>query len=97
MDDGIGTSFVIVNSQKGKRLIDNISSDIEIKKVKLDDAVRYNMSAIKSSYCNPRREYFFKNINKWKFDKLVDKSLRDSFIVRIKTKAYIIVKKLKVK
>lgn len=97
MDDGIGTSFVIVNSEKGRKLVDSINSNIEIKEVKLDDVVKYNMSAVKSSYCNPRREYFFKHIDKWEFDKLVDKSLRDPFIVRIKTKVYRILKKFNIK
>ena len=86
MDDGKGTSFVIANSDKGKQILQNIRQQIEINKVDLNESIKYNMSAIKSSYNNPRREYFFKKIHKLEFKKLVDKSLQEDLIVRLKTK-----------
>ena len=86
MDDTKGTSFVIVNSDKGKQILQNIRQQIEINKVDLNESIKYNMSAIKSSYNNPRREYFFKKIYKLKFKRLVDKSLQENLIVRLKTK-----------
>ena len=92
MDDDIGTSVVIVNSHKGKNLLNIIEEYTIMKEVDLDECIKYNMSAIESSYCNPRREYFFKNINRFKFDKLVEKSLKDPVDIRIKTKIYNIIK-----
>ena len=94
MDDGKGTSFVIVNSDKGNQILQKIKQKIEIEKVNLNESIKYNMSAIKSSYKNPRREYFFKNINRFKFNILVDNTLKDSFIIRLKTKIKEIVDKL---
>lgn len=92
MDDGKGTSFVIVNSDKGNQILQNIRKGIEINKVDLNESIKYNMSAIKSSYNNPRRKYFFKNIYKLKFKKLVDKSLQEDLIVRLKIKIKKIIK-----
>lgn len=92
MDDGKGTSFVIVNSDKGNQILQNISKGIEINKIDLNESIKYNMSAIKSSYNNPRRKYFFKNIYKLKFNKLVEKSLQEALIVRLKIKIKKIIK-----
>lgn len=86
MDDDKGTSLIFVNSEKGQRLLENISDSIIKKDVDINEAVKYNLSAIKSSYCNPRREYFFRKIDKLNFDKLVKKSLMDPLDIRIKTK-----------
>ena len=94
MDDGKGTSFVIVNSDKGSQISQRLRQKIEINKVDLNESIKYNMSAVKSSYKNPRREYFFKNINRFKFNILVDNTLKDSFIIRLKTKIKEIVDKL---
>lgn len=92
MDDGKGTSLVMVNSKKGNHILKEIEDFIVFKEVDLNNAIKYNMSAIKSSYCNPRRKYFFKKVNKFKFDKLVNESLKESLIIRIKTKIYNIIK-----
>ena len=92
MDDGKGTSLVIVNSKKGNHILKEIEDFIVFKEVDLNNAIKYNMSAIKSSYCNPRRKYFFKKVNKFKFDKLVNESLKESLSIRVKTKIYNIIK-----
>ena len=92
MYDGSGTSFVIVNSEIGNQVLKKIEEKIEIKEVNLGNAIKYNISAIQSSYNNPRRKYFFKNISKLKFDKLVEKSLKEDFIIRLKTKVKKIIK-----
>lgn len=92
MDDGNGTSLVIVNSKKGNHILKEIEDFIVFKEVDLNNAIKYNMSAIKSSYCNPRRKYFFKKVNKFKFDKLVNESLKESLSIRVKTKIYNIIK-----
>ena len=52
------------------------------------------MSAVRASYRNPRREYFFRNINRFKFNKLVEKTLKGSIYSRLKNKGYIYMKKL---
>ncbi|MGL5568833.1 MAG: Coenzyme F420 hydrogenase/dehydrogenase, beta subunit C-terminal domain [Cetobacterium sp.] len=84
MDDNKGTSLVFINSKSGKNIFEKIEANIKIKEIEIEEAIKYNLSAIKSSYENPRKKYFFKNIEKYKFDKLVQKSLKDSLDIRIK-------------
>lgn len=84
MDDGKGTSFVILNSNKGNKIFNEIKSQIKIQLVNLNEAIKYNKSAIKCSYNNPRRKYFFIKFDKYDFNKLVDYTLKDPFINRLK-------------
>lgn len=92
MDDENGVSLVIVNSQKGKKILDIIEDNIEIKKVELNEAISYNTSAIKSANYTPRRDYFFNKIDRFKFDKLVDKTIKGSLFLRVRVKVKNIVK-----
>lgn len=94
MDDGKGTSFIIVNSEKGNQILQRIKEQIEVKEVDLEESIKYNMSAVRVSYRNTRREYFFRNINRFKFNKLVEKTLKGSIYSRLKNKSYIYMKKL---
>ena len=94
MDDRKGTSFIIVNSKKGNQILQKIIEQIEAEKVDLEQSIKYNMSAVRASYRNPRREYFFRNINRFKFNKLVEKTLKESIYSRLKNKGYIYMKKL---
>jgi len=48
MNDEKGTSLIILNSDKAKRLIQEVSNQIVKKEVNLDDAIKYNLSMIKS-------------------------------------------------
>ena len=97
MYDEKGTSFIIVNSKKGNQILQRIIEQIEVEKVDLDESIKYNMSAVRASYRNPRREYFFRNINRFKFNKLVEKTLKGSIYSRLKNKGYICIKKLGVR
>lgn len=94
MDDGIGTSFIMVNSEKGNQILQRIKEQIEVQKADLEESIKYNMSAVRASYRNPRREYFFRNINRFKFNKLIEKTLKGSIYSRLKNKGYIYMKKL---
>lgn len=73
MDDDKGTSLMIVNSDKGKKIFDNIKSDVNYKKVNFEDAIKYNQSMIKSAKMDKNRDKFFENLDKLEFDKLVKK------------------------
>lgn len=94
MDDGKGTSLIIVNSYKGNQILQRIKQQIEISKVDLNESIKYNMSAVKSSYKNPRRKYFFKNINRFEFNILIDKTFKVPVLVRLKNKLYYCAQKL---
>ncbi len=61
LQDGMGTSLVIVSSPKGAFLMEQIREDIRIQKVVLADAVKYNPSIVQSANDNPSREKFEKD------------------------------------
>ena len=63
-----------------------------MKEVDINEVVKYNLSAIKPSYCNPRRDYFFKRIDKQNFEKLIINSLKEPLDIRIKIKIYKLIK-----
>lgn len=68
MDDDKGTSLLIINTSKGKELINKIENEIYKEKVDFEEAIKYNQSMIKSVEKPKVREKFFedsdnKNIN----------------------------------
>ena len=82
MDDNKGTSLVIVNTEKGKELIEKIKSKIMFKQVNLEDAIKYNPSMVSSSTKDKNRDKFFKNIDNMEFDKLISKYTHHNNIVK---------------
>lgn len=55
LDDNKGISIVLVNSLKGRKLIDKIKNNNLIKAVAFDKAIKYNQSLIKSPPKNSKR------------------------------------------
>ena len=61
MDDDKGTSLIFVNSVKGQAALEKIKDKILYKEIDINEAVKYNSSAVKSVEYNPKREGFSKN------------------------------------
>ena len=76
IDDNKGISLVIINSEKGKKIFEKINKNIVIRKVELNEAIKYNPSMTKSSNKNSNRENFFKDLENINFEKLCKKYLR---------------------
>ncbi len=57
--DNKGTSIVLVNSPKGKKLINELKKDLVIKKVNVKKATWYNPAIHSSVKLNPNRKEFF--------------------------------------
>lgn len=73
MNDEKGTSAVIINSSKGKRLWNNILNKVEYTKENIEDIKMYNPSFIKSVPYNEKRDEFFKDLNELNFEELIKK------------------------
>lgn len=82
MDDNKGTSLVIVNSNKGKELIEKIKNKIIYQEVNFEEAIKCNPSMTKSVGMNKNRDKFFDNIDNMKFDKLVKKYTSHNNIIK---------------
>ena len=95
MDDDKGTSLVIINSEKGKQIFEQIKDKIMYKEVDFEEAIRYNPSMTSSVKKDPNMENFFENLDKMPFDELVKKyTYTPSIIKRIYWKVKRITKKV---
>ena len=95
MNDEKGTSLVIVNSEKGKALFEEISSMIKSEKVDFYTAIKPNPSMNTVSPRNSKNDEFFADIDKMPFDELVKKYIPETSIVKkIISKMNKIVKKI---
>lgn len=94
MFDDKGTSLVLVNSEKGRLLFENVADKMICKEVNIDDAIKYNPSAIKSVNRPKNRDKFMNLILNIDFDKAVSKCLKVSTIKKGIIKFKIIIKRM---
>jgi coenzyme F420-reducing hydrogenase beta subunit len=97
MDDDKGTSLIFVNSKAGQAMIEQIADKMQLKEVDINEAVKYNLAAIKSIASNPNREKFFKELHKLTFDELVKKYCTDKLSIRVNRKTKAILRKVLMK
>ncbi len=88
MDDNKGTSLVIVNSEKGEKLFEQIKNDSVYKQADLSEALKYNTSMTKSVEPHKNREKFFAKIDSFDFEKDVKKYCELRFTDKIKRKLF---------
>lgn len=62
MDDNKGTSVVLLQSEKGKKLWEEIKDKIKYKQVTLEQASQYNPSMLVASKAKPNRDEVLKRI-----------------------------------
>ena len=94
MDDDKGTSLIFINSQKAHDIFIALSNAMIFKQVDINEAVKYNPSAISSVKENPCRNNFFRDLDTVRFDKLVKKYCKKK--LSLKTILYRLLRKLKV-
>lgn len=74
MNNSKGTSLVIANSNVGKEIFECIKEKMSFCPVSIENAVKYNLSAVRSSVCPQKiRMYFFENLDKMSFANLLKK------------------------
>jgi len=93
MDDDKGTSLIFINSIAGQAMFEKTKNKIMFEKVDINEAIKYNPSAIKSVNLNPRRNEFFSKINDEPIDELIRKYCSDNTITIVKKKLYAVLKK----
>ena len=59
MDDDKGTSAVLIHTQKGKEILENIKESVRFKRTDLEYVIRCNPSLAFPSPAHPGREAFF--------------------------------------
>ena len=78
IDDNIGTSLVLINSEKGKRFFEEIKPKLKYVELPYQTALAGNKSLVES-LPKPKidREMFFSDVNVMTFDELADKYFPD--------------------
>lgn len=75
-NDTKGTSIIIVNSQKGELLINNIKGKCKlIEKVPLEAGVPYNSALCAHVQKTPKRKLFFESLMKMPFPPAIDRTI----------------------
>lgn len=73
MNDEKGTSLVIVNSKKGQDLMNEIKENIVYEEVDFEKAISNNLSMTTSPLQSEKREEFFKDLENYDFEYLIEK------------------------
>lgn len=73
--DDKGTSLVILHSDKGEFLYNEIKSKFISSSISLEEAIKYNTAINKSVEMTNARSKFFKNIDKYNYKEVFQKSI----------------------
>lgn len=94
MNDGKGTSLVIVNSTKGQELMRLIADYIICEEVDFNKAISGNPSFNTVSKANENSSKFFEELDDCDFEELVNKYVpKDKIIIKIKKKIKKLIKR----
>lgn len=84
MDDGLGTSLVIVNTIKGAELFDNIKNKVIYKEENLENAIKYNTSYCSSVQKPNNRDDFIFTVKEKGFEFAYKKYAKETFARKMK-------------
>lgn len=95
MDDDKGTSLIVIHSEKGKQLFDELSEKMILNEVNLNEAIKYNTSMIRSVKYNEKRKKFFMELNSGKdLIDLLSRYTKVSLSIKLKNKLKMKIKNL---
>lgn len=89
MNDGHGTSLVLLRTDKGREAFEKISDEFRLKEVSYEDGVRANSAEYSSCSKPPQRDIFFYDMHNLNFKELESKytvPLNASLQSRLKSK-----------
>lgn len=72
LDCDKGTSVILINSQKGQKLFDSIKNNIVFEERTVENVIAGNSCLLETAKPGTYREYFFKKIDKQRFDLLIE-------------------------
>mgnify|MGYP000534243075 CR=1 FL=1 len=84
LDDGLGTSLVLVNSKRGLSSFEKLGSRVRVAETAVSEAVKYNSAAVKSVARPENRDEFFRILQCGGFGKEMHRFLAEPFSVRLK-------------
>lgn len=84
MDDGKGTSFVILRTEKGVKLFNDVKDNMVYRNVDFQDGIRGNKAEFQSTKRPDERNEFYLDFNKMEFEGLIRKYGKPNRIPLIK-------------
>ena len=85
LDDGKGTSVVLVRTEKGQRMFEDIRESLRYEETSYQDAVRWNPTEYKSVDSPARRGEFFRDADALTLEELRKKYVRVSLYRRVRS------------
>lgn len=82
MNDGKGTSLVIIRTEKGQKFFENAKQHLKWKEVSYEEGVRFNSAEYRSPVRPEMRDTFFYDLNCISFDEMVKKYASPEIIPR---------------
>ena len=83
-----GVSMIVLNTEKGKKLLEGIKKECEVIPLDLEFAVKENSQFREPTKMNNKREYFFQNIDTIKFNRLINECVPQNKIKTIISKLF---------
>lgn len=94
MNDGRGTSLVIVRTDKGNRLFEGIKNELRWKEVSYEEGVRSNSSEYKSVSRPHQRNTFYQDLNTLSFSEMDKKYIGEALWKKVGRRIKRIIKKI---
>lgn len=97
MNDGMGTSLVLVRTNKGQMVFDNVRNTMKVKEVSYEDSIKNNPAEYKSSAKPIERKNFYVDMHNISFEELKIRyasPIKYSCKIRIKRKIKSILKRI---
>ena len=79
-----GVSIIIANTSKGKKVLKNASSDLTLKKLDIQFAIRENAQFREPTKLHKKRNKFFRNIDRLSFEQNIKKCIGREYLLKIK-------------
>ena len=97
MDDGLGTSLVLIRTAKGNELFESANRNMKMKEVSYEDGVKGNPAEYRSCARPSERDKFFEDMRTMSFEELKEKyavPIRYSLKTRVKRKVKSAIRKI---
>ena len=94
-DDDLGTTRVMINTEKGNKIFDAIKKKHKYKEIEINKLVNNFHQMFNSIKYNSRRNEFFKDLNNEEFDTVINKYFPNS--IKCKVEKYLRIFLIKVK
>ena len=83
-DEDIGTTRVLIHTEKGKRIFHQIEGKIKYKSIDADMVVEGVREMLESPKMHPQRQYFYSDLKRLPFGELINKYYPLTIKIKIK-------------